>query len=842
MSSHRPSHGSRLRLERIEIVGLRLPRPHQRTPRPHQVVIVTGCTVDGRRHRGIGEALGGLDTREIRPACDRLRAELDRSPIALGPVEELPALVEAAVAATLVAGSEGLWRWPLETALLDLVAQAVGLPLGLLVGGTPTEIAVTGPPRPVPRDERDARVLIARELPTRQLLRLRSSGDATVDRTFLAMLGAACRERGLQRTVLLELPDGSDLDTTCGLARALGEDAAAGRLPGQVLLDPPARASAPSDLARLRACARRSPSGRVEVLEPLSVHDRGRSGPDAGAVDLRLEPTAGFLETLRMGQRAGRRPGATLLVTTPGTATDLTGWASVHLAAAMAGPVGLRHGAVHGPTLAGSPRLGAEGSIEVAPALAGLGPSFDAAEAAPLAWSRAVVGAPDVAMAGSQPPNRLALRPYDGIGRGRLASHMLERECLAAGLRTTRFSWQLFVAHDRSSRPPLGFDWTTSIGTAQAGRRIAVSKELTLRLLHGADVPTAGGAAFAREQRREAVAYAERLGGPWVVKPAGGAWGSGVTTDIGSIAELEAALERVAGSRFGSTGYIIERFVGGGDYRISVVGGRAVSVVRRVPGHVVGDGERSIAGLALLKNVERRANPFLRGGPLTFDDTTLRVLAAQGLDPTAVPEPGRRIRLREIGNLTQGGESHEVFDETHPSVLEVAVAAVAAVPGLRQAGVDLIIADHTRPADQQRLAVLELNATAEIAQHHFPMFGPQRNVARHIVRHHARSAGLDVTPPRPELAVRLEVVGHVQQVGFRRWLAREARRLEIVGRVGNDPGGGGVQAVLQGRTTAVAALATRCIGGPRPARPVRVTVEPIPPASYDGFRIERGSA
>lgn len=841
-SDHEPPHPGRLRIEQFEVLGLRVPGPGHPEPRSHQVVGATGRTAHGRRYRGTGEALGGFDTRAMLAACDRLRVRFDRSPIELDRVEELPALVEAAVAAALVPGSEGCLRWPLETALLDLVSRAVGLPLGMVLGGEPTEIAVTGPPWQIPRDERAARGMIAGDLPTRQLVRLRSSGDATSDRAFLAMLRTTSPAGGPQRTTLLELPPGSDLDTTCALAHGLCEEAIAGRLPGPVLLDPHPRVSAPSDLERLRAGARRAPDGLVEMLEPLSARRRGRVPPDAAVLDVRLEPTAGFLDTLRLGQWARRRRDVAVLFTTPDPASDLTGWAAVHLAAAVTGPVGVRHGAVHTPSLAGPPPLGARVAIEVTPALAGLGPPFDAAEAAPLAWSRAVVGAPDAAVRGGEAPNRLALSHYQGIGRGRLANHMLERECLAAGLSTTRFSWQLFVAHDRSGRSPLGFDWTTSIGTAQAGRRIAVSKDLTLRLLQQAGVPTAGGAAFSREQRSEAVAYAERLGGPWVVKPAGGAWGTGVTTDIRSIADLDAALERVASSRFGPSGYIIERFVVGGDYRISVVGGRAVSIVRRDPGCVVGDGERSIASLALVKNVERRANPFLRGGPLTFDDTTLRVLASQQLDPTVVPEPGRRIRLREIGNLTQGGESHEVLEATHPSVLEVAVAAVSAVPGLRQAGVDLIIADHRRPADQQRLAVLELNATAEIAQHHFPMYGPQRNVARHIVRHHAGSAGLDVTPPRSELTVRLEVVGHVQRVGFRRWLASEARRLGLAGRVSNDPGGRSVQAVLQGRTTAVSALATRCIGGPPTARPVRVSVEPNASAGYEGFRIERGRA
>jgi len=40
-----------------------------------------------------------------------------------------------------------------------------------------------------------------------------------------------------------------------------------------------------------------------------------------------------------------------------------------------------------------------------------------------------------------------------------------------------------------------------------------------------------------------------------------------------------------------------EKFASGDDYRVLVVDGRVVSAARRVPAHVVGDGQRSVAAL-----------------------------------------------------------------------------------------------------------------------------------------------------------------------------------------------------------------------------------------------------
>src|SRR5690606_17422568 len=96
-----------------------------------------------------------------------------------------------------------------------------------------------------------------------------------------------------------------------------------------------------------------------------------------------------------------------------------------------------------------------------------------------------------------------------------------------------------------------------------------------------------------------------------VVKPAGGIQGLAVTTDVRSLEQLDRALERIRTSKFGKTGVVLERMVSGRDHRVLATRDRALSVVRRDPASVVGDGVHTVAELVLATNVVRRQNPYL---------------------------------------------------------------------------------------------------------------------------------------------------------------------------------------------------------------------------------------
>ncbi|HLF15945.1 MAG TPA: acylphosphatase [Candidatus Thermoplasmatota archaeon] len=87
--------------------------------------------------------------------------------------------------------------------------------------------------------------------------------------------------------------------------------------------------------------------------------------------------------------------------------------------------------------------------------------------------------------------------------------------------------------------------------------------------------------------------------------------------------------------------------------------------------------------------------------------------------------------------------------------------------------------------------------------------------------------------------LRLLVSGRVQGVWFRESTRQEAERLGVTGWVRNLPDGR-VEAVLEGETAAVQALAAWCRRGPERAWVEAVEqVEETPTGSFPDFRVER---
>ena len=92
-----------------------------------------------------------------------------------------------------------------------------------------------------------------------------------------------------------------------------------------------------------------------------------------------------------------------------------------------------------------------------------------------------------------------------------------------------------------------------------------------------------------------------------------------------------------------SRSVIVESFIAGDDHRMLVVNGELVAVSKRVPGHVVGDGEHTIAELVDEVNRDPR-----RGighekvlTRLEFDHQAERLLAEKGYTRDTVPADGR---------------------------------------------------------------------------------------------------------------------------------------------------------------------------------------------------------
>lgn len=271
--------------------------------------------------------------------------------------------------------------------------------------------------------------------------------------------------------------------------------------------------------------------------------------------------------------------------------------------------------------------------------------------------------------------------------------------------------------------------WTAETDrTSAIAESISRDKDLTKSLLQSCGVPVPEGRMV--DSAEDAWDAAEDIGVPVVVKPYDGNHGRGVFTNLMTREEVETAYAVAIEE---GNGVIVERFVSGNEHRLLVVGGRLAAAAMGETASVVGDGTSTIEAL-----IESQINSDPRRGnteehPLNcvrLDSAAQLELKRQGYaDGSAVPPAGRAVLIQRNGNV-----AFDVTDRVHPSVAAHASLA-ARVVGLDIAGVDLVAEDISRPLDEQRGAIVEVNAGPGLLMHIRPAQGEPRPVGRAIVDH-----------------------------------------------------------------------------------------------------------
>jgi len=272
--------------------------------------------------------------------------------------------------------------------------------------------------------------------------------------------------------------------------------------------------------------------------------------------------------------------------------------------------------------------------------------------------------------------------------------------------------------------------WTAETDqTGAIAESISSDKDLTKSLLKSCGIPIPEGRIV--DSPDDAWDAAEDIGGPIVIKPSDGNHGRGVSTNLTSRDQIDAAFQLA--NNHGSE-VLVERFIPGNEHRLLVVGGRLVAAARGETAYVVGNGTSSITEL-----VDQQINTDPRRGtteefPLNLvnpsNDSAIRLdLVRQGYTPDSIPAEGKEILIQRNGNVAL-----DVTELVHPTT--VAIASLAArIVGLDIAGVDLVAEDISRPLDEQRGAIVEVNAGPGLLMHLKPAGGPARPVGRAIVDH-----------------------------------------------------------------------------------------------------------
>jgi cyanophycin synthetase len=274
--------------------------------------------------------------------------------------------------------------------------------------------------------------------------------------------------------------------------------------------------------------------------------------------------------------------------------------------------------------------------------------------------------------------------------------------------------------------------WTAETDrTSAIAESIASDKDLTKFMLKSCGVPVPEGSLV--RSAEQAWEEAQDIGLPVVVKPYDGNHGRGVSLNLMTQQDVEAAYD-LASRKGDSKSVLVERFVTGDEHRLLVVGKRVVAAAKGESLWVTGDGKSTILALvnSQINTDPRRGETEDAPLGLVKPDVSGEIileLERQGMHALSVPQAGQKVLIQPNGNV-----AIDVTDLVHPSVAFAAALAARAV-GLDIAGIDLVAQDISRPLEEQGGAIIEVNASPGLLAHLKPAEGQPRPVGTAIIEH-----------------------------------------------------------------------------------------------------------
>jgi cyanophycin synthetase len=304
------------------------------------------------------------------------------------------------------------------------------------------------------------------------------------------------------------------------------------------------------------------------------------------------------------------------------------------------------------------------------------------------------------------------------------STHSLVRAAEARGIPWLRLNDQSLVqlGHGKYQQR---IQATVTGRTPHIAVELASDKEETNKILAGLGLPVPQQEMVQSET--QAVRAAHRIGFPVVTKPYNGNHGRGISIRLTTDEEVAHGF---GVAREHSRSVIVETFLEGDDHRLLVVNGELVAATRRTPGHVVGDGEHSVAQLIDIVNQDPRRGVGHEKvlTRLELDAQAHKMLARAGLAAESVPAKGQMVYLRSTANLSTGGTATDVTDVIHPDNREMAERAIRAI-GLDVGGVDFLSKDITESYRKIGGGICEVNAAPGFRMHVAPSEGTARDVA-----------------------------------------------------------------------------------------------------------------
>jgi cyanophycin synthetase len=248
---------------------------------------------------------------------------------------------------------------------------------------------------------------------------------------------------------------------------------------------------------------------------------------------------------------------------------------------------------------------------------------------------------------------------------------------------------------------------------SQLSAAMATNKKKTSLLLKAAGIPTPQFKTFINKIDAERYLLEKlKKGQPMVVKPLSGSLAIGITIKPETPKEIIDAVKEAFDE---NSMIIIEKYVEGKHYRITVVDDEVIAITERIPAYVVGDSAKTILELVHNKNLEREK---LNLPPIILRKKDHNYLKSKKIKVNKVYSNGEKIMLQLGCDLNIGGERKRVDRDKIPQENYDMFVEAAKTLGVRFAGIDYISPDITMPYTKTTSAINEINSAPHSDVHY----------------------------------------------------------------------------------------------------------------------------
>lgn len=256
-------------------------------------------------------------------------------------------------------------------------------------------------------------------------------------------------------------------------------------------------------------------------------------------------------------------------------------------------------------------------------------------------------------------------------------------------------------------------------------RKASRSKRQAREMFARHDIPHAKGALFYNPLT--AHKFAKKHGFPLCIKPNVSGFSRGSHFPINNYRQLWKAALLV---KVWWPSSIVEQYLLGANYRVLATDKDLVSVIRRYPPFVDGNGVDSIGTLIDNENTVRQQmelHPTIY--PISPSAATISYLAKSGRTLDTIPEKGERVYTFNRVALAPGGIVEIIDQSTIPKANRDLFFKVIKAFDARLFGIDVIFEDGIeKDYREQRCIFLEVNSRPYTRMHSYPRYGVKENL------------------------------------------------------------------------------------------------------------------